>query len=100
MSFDALNEGTRFKSIVYLVQNITHRKTLVADADTINATNANGRFATSNRIKTDFKPKDPRRKDGKVQDQSKSAIRKDPATSLEGSFGKEKEHYHLSRVSS
>lgn len=48
LSFDAFNEGTRFKSCVYLAQSITHRKTVVTGADAIYATNANRRFATSN----------------------------------------------------
>ncbi|MCK9292125.1 MAG: transposase, partial [Bacteroidales bacterium] len=64
----------------------------------IYATNANRRFASSENIKTDFKPKGPKRKDRKQQDQLKGLIRKERATRLEGSFGKDKEHYHLRKI--
>lgn len=98
LSFNAFNEGTRFKNSIYLAQSLTHRKTKVAGADAIYATNANRRFASSQNIKTDFKPKGPRRKDRKIQDQLKSLIQKERATRLEGSFGKDKEHYHLRKI--
>lgn len=98
LSFNAFNEGTRFKNSIYLAQSLSRRKTQVAGADAIYATNANRRFATSQNIKTDFKPKGPKRKDRKVQDQLKRLIQKERATKLEGSFGKDKEHYHLRRV--
>ena len=70
----------------------------MAGADAIYATNANRRFATSQNIKTDFKPKGPRRKDRKIQDQLKSLIQKERATRLEGRFGKDKEHYHSRKI--
>lgn len=98
LSFDAFNEGTRFKNSVYLAQSLTRRKTKVAGADAIYATNVNRKFATSQNIKTDFKPKRPRRKDRKTQDLLKSLIQKERATRLEGSFGKDKEHYHLRKI--
>lgn len=98
LSFNAFNEGTRFKSSVYLAQSLSHRKTKVAGADAIYATNANRRFATSQNIKTDFKPKGPQRKDHKMQSKLKGLIQKERATRLEGSFGKDKEHYHLRKI--
>lgn len=49
-------------------------------------------------IKTDFKPKGPKRNDRKVQDMLITSIRKERASRLEGSFGKEKEHYGLRKV--
>ena len=67
----------------------------MAGADAISATNANRRFASSDNIKTDFKPKGPKRQDCKQQDKHKGLIRKERATRLEGSLGKNKEHYHL-----
>ena len=98
LSFEAFNEGTRFKSSIHLAQSLTHRKTLVAGADAIFATNANRKFATSQEIKTDFKPKGPRKKDRKVQELLINSIRKERASRLEGSFGKEKEHYGLRKI--
>ncbi len=98
LSFEAFNEGTRFKSSIYLAQSLTHRKTLVAGADAIYATNANRRFATFEEIKTDFKPKGPKSKDRKLQEVLIHSIQKERGSRLEGSFGKEKEHYGLRKV--
>lgn len=90
--------GSRFKNGFYLAQSLTHRKTKVAGADTIFATNANRRFTTFEGIKTDFKPKGPRRKDRKAQELLIRAITKERASRMEGSFGKDKEHYHLKKI--
>lgn len=98
LSFEAFNEGARFKSSIHLAQSLTHGKILVAGADAIFATNANRQFATLQKIKTDFKPKGPRRKDRKVQELLINSIRKERASRLEGSFGKEKEHYGLRKI--
>ena len=57
ISFDAFNEGTRFKSTIYKAQGLTNLKTKVIGADAIYATNKNRVFATANAIKTDFRPK-------------------------------------------
>ncbi len=98
LSFNAFNEGVRFKNSIYLAQSLSHRKTKVAGADAIYATNANRTFATLQGIKTDFKPKGPKRKDWKEQQKLKSLIQKERATRLEGSFGKDKEHYNLRKI--
>lgn len=98
LSFEAFNEGTRFKNSIYLAQSLSHRKTRVAAADAIYATNSNRTFATLQGIKTDFKAKGPKRQNRKEQDQLKKLIQKERATRLEGSFGKDKEHYHLRKI--
>ncbi|MCX2682190.1 transposase [Galbibacter sp. EGI 63066] len=98
ISFDNFNEGTRLKSSVYKTQSLTHKKLKVLGADTIYATNENRRFVTKHGIKTDFKAKGPKAKHRKVQDKLKGMITKERASRLEGSFGKEKEHYHLKKV--
>lgn len=99
ISFDSFNEGTRLKSSVYKIQSLTHRKILVLGADAIYATNANRRFITANGIKTDFKPKGrAARNYNKEERRIKSLITKERASRLEGSFGKEKEHYHLRKI--
>lgn len=98
IDFDAFNEGTHFKSSVWLSQELTHTKLIVMGADAIYATNANRKFATSNNIRTDFCRKG---RAGKHEDQRKELarmIKKERASRLEGSFGKEKEHYHLKKV--
>jgi len=98
LSFDAFNEGTHFKSSVYLAQELTHTKLKIAGADAIYATNANRRFASSNNIGTDFVRKG---RVGKHEHHRKllvSQIKKERATRLEGSFGKDKQHYYLNRI--
>lgn len=98
LSFDAFNEGTRFKHTIETAQVLTHRKVKVAGADAIYATNSNRKYATGKEIKTDFKPKGPRRSDYKLQKQMKAMITKERASRMEGSFGKDKEHYNLRKI--
>ncbi len=98
INFNAFNEGTRFMQSVYFAQSLTHTKTKLTGADAIYATNKNRVFATSNNIQTDFKPKG---KQGKYHQEKKllrKIISKERSTRLEGSFGREKEHYHLKKV--
>lgn len=98
ISFDNFNEGTQFKNTIYKAQGLTKTKVKVAGADAIYATNKNRVFATSNQIQTDFKPKGRASKHYKQQKQLKAMITKERASRLEGSFGKEKEHYHLKKI--
>lgn len=97
-SFNAFNEGTRLKSTVYKAQSLTKVKTKIVGADAIYATNKNRNFVTKNNIKTDFKRKGKLPKNYKDEKKLKALISKERATRLEGSFGKEKEHYHLKRI--
>jgi len=98
ISFDNFNEGTQFKNTIYKAQGLTCRRTRTVGADAIYATNKNRVFATSNQIQTDFKPKGRPSKDHKEKKQLAQLITKERATRLEGSFGKEKEHYHLKKI--
>ncbi|WP_226789013.1 transposase [Polaribacter porphyrae] len=98
INFDAFNEGTRLQSTVFKAQSLTHRKTKILGADSIYATNKNRNFVTRNNIKTDFKRKGKLPKGYKDEKKLKAAITKERATRLEGSFGKEKEHYHLKKI--
>lgn len=98
LSFTAFNEGVRFKNSVHLAQWLTNTKVKVAAADTIYANNENRKFATLEQIKTDFKSKGPQSKDYKEQELVKGKIRKERVSRMEGSFGKEKEHYHLRKI--
>lgn len=98
LSFDAFNEGTRLTSSIYKAQLLTKIKTSLIGADAIYATNNNRRFCTSNEIHTDFVRKG---KAGKNEDQRlilAKQIKKERASRLEGSFGNEKEHYHLKKI--
>jgi len=98
ISFDNFNEGTQFKNTIYKAQGLTKIKVKIVGADAIYATNKNRVFATSNKIQTDFKPKGKPSKHRKQQLQLAKIITKERATRLEGSFGKEKEHYHLKKI--
>ena len=98
ISFDNFNEGTQFKNTIYKAQGLTRKRVKIVGADAIYATNKNRVFATSNKIMTDFKPKGKPGKDFKIKKQLARIITKERATRLEGSFGKEKEHYHLKKI--
>jgi len=98
IDFDNFNEGTQFKNTIYKAQGLTHKKVKVVGADAIYATNKNRVFATSNQIQTDFKPKGKPSKHYGHQRKLKAMITKERASRLEGSFGKEKEHYHLKKI--
>ncbi len=98
ISFDAFNEGTHFKSSVWLVQRLMRVMTKVMGADAIYATNANRKFATSHNIRTDFVRKGRAGQHEPHRKQLAGAIKKERASRLEGSFGKEKEHYHLKKI--
>lgn len=98
MSFDNFNEGTQFKNTIYKSQGLTKTKVRIAGADAIYATNRNRVFATSNQIQTDFKSKGRPSRHFKQQKKMRALITKERASRLEGSFGKEKEHYHLKKI--
>jgi len=98
ISFDNFNEGTQFINTVYRAQSLTKTKVSIIGADAIYATNKNRVYATSNHIQTDFKPKGRPSKHHKQKLQLSKMISKERASRLEGSFGKEKEHYHLKKV--
>ena len=98
ISFDNFNEGTQLQNSVYKAQGLTRVKTKVVGADAIYATNKNRRFITNQNIQTDFKPKGRPSKHYSQQKKLKAAITKERASRLEGSFGKEKEHYHLKKI--
>jgi len=98
LSFDAFHEGIRFKNTIFNAQKMTRARVKIAGADAIYATNVNRRFCTSNQIRTDFKRKGRESKHEAHRKQLSGLITKERASRLEGSFGKEKEHYHLKKV--
>ena len=98
ISFDAFNEGTRLIRSVFKAQNLMHKRVRVLGADAIYSTNRNRRFVTKNAIFSDFKPKGRKHKEHEQIHKVKQSITKERASRLEGSFGKEKEHYHLKKI--
>jgi len=71
ISFDAFHEGKRFINTVHYAQSLTHQKIKKIGA----------------------KPKDYKEKE-----QIRFEIQKERISRLEGSFGNEKEHYHLRKI--
>ncbi len=86
------------QSSIYKAQSLTHKKLKIIGADAIYATNKNRIFVTKHNIKTDFKRKGKLPKYYQDEKKLKTAITKERASRLEGSFGKEKEHYHLKKI--
>ncbi|MCP1386578.1 transposase [Runella salmonicolor] len=95
-SYEAFNECKRLKISVLKHKNnfgeCTHLST-----DKIYATNENRRFCTQNDIQTNFVRKGAG-KDDKPTKKIKELLNKQRSTSLEGSFGTEKEHYLLHKI--
>lgn len=98
LSFDAFHEGNRLVDTVFRAQQLTHVKTKIMGGDAIYATNKNRNLITKHGIQTDFKRKGRATKHHKQQKKMAAAITKERASRLEGSFGKDKEHYHLKRI--
>lgn len=98
ITFNAFNEGTQLENTINKGQQLTKTKVKILGADAIYATNANRNFVTNNEIITDFRPKGKKPKDYKQQQALRQVISKERATRLEGSFGKEKEHYLLKKI--
>ena len=98
LNFNAFHEGNRFQDTVFKAQRLTRTRTKLAGADAIYATNKNRSFATKYDIRTDFKRKGRAGKHEKQRSKLAGAITKERASRLEGSFGKDKEHYHLKRI--
>ena len=98
LSFDAFHEGTKFQASIHQAQQLTDVNVSKVGADTLYATNANRKLATSSGIKTDFVRKGCAGKNEKERKKIARELRKERASYLEGSFGNEKEHYSLRRV--
>ncbi len=95
-SYDAFNECKRLK-----ISILKHKKMFGEcshlSADKIYATNENRKYCTKNKIQTNFCRKGAG-KDDKLTKKIKDILNKQRSTSLEGSFGTEKEHYLLNKI--
>lgn len=98
IDYRAFNEGTRFENSIFCAQNLTKTKVRITGADAIYATNKNRSFSSTNNIQTDFVRKGKAGKHEAHRKKLASEIKKERATRLEGSFGKEKEHYNLRKI--
>lgn len=98
ISFDAFNEGIRLQKTIWKAQQLTKKKVKILGADAIYANRANRDYVKKREIKTDFKPLGRPGKNRKQKDQLVKMITKERASRLEGSFGTDKEHFHLKRI--
>lgn len=98
LCFDAFNEGTLLKDCITLQQRIFKKNVRQVGADAIYATNANRRFCSHRSILTSFVRKGRAGKDESQRKILRSALSKERATRLEGSFGTQKNHYGLQRI--
>jgi hypothetical protein len=98
LSFKAFNEGTRLRDCVRLQQRLTKRRVRCVAADSIYATNANRKFCTRYGIHTSFVRKGAAAKDESQRKTLRSALGRERATRLEGSFGTQKQRYSLAKI--
>ena len=95
-SFDNFNECKRLKvSVLKHVKQFD--KCTHISADRIYPTNENRRFCTGRKIITNFDRKGPKKEDKQTK-QMKGILNKARSTSMEGSFGNEKNHYLLRKI--
>lgn len=95
-SYSAFNECKRLK-ISAFKHKLTFGQCTHISADRIYATNENRKYCTKNNIVTNFCRKGAG-KDDKQTKKIKNILNKERSTSLEGSFGTEKEHYLLDKI--
>jgi transposase, IS5 family len=95
-SYKAFNECKRLKISVLKHKKMFGECTHIS-ADKIYATNENRKYCTKNKIQTNFCRKGTG-KDDKPTKEIKGILNKQRSTSLEGSFGTEKEHYLLNKI--
>ena len=97
LSFNAFNEGTRLKHCVSLAQKLTGVEVKKIGGDQGYSGNDNRTFCKDNGIETSFIQKGRTSKN-----ETKNAIKRElarvRATTMEGSFGTQKEHYGLRKV--
>lgn len=97
LSFDAFHEGNRLQNGIHLHRKLFGRCSVIA-ADQIYATNANRKYCTKSSIKTNFKPKGRPSRHKTQQKQLQNILNLQRSTTLEGSFGVEKEIYGLKKI--
>jgi hypothetical protein len=95
-SFDAFIECNTLKDSIVKSENLLTKVTKLV-ADQIYATNEKRKYLTAEKIITNFARKGPKPKiDPNSETRKKLGVIR--ATSLEGSFGNEKNHYGLNKI--
>ena len=97
LSFNAFNEGTRLKHCVSLAEKLTGVSVKKIGGDQGYSGNDNRTFCKENKIETSFTQKGRTGKN-EIKNATKRELARVRATSMEGSFGTQKEHYGLRKV--
>ena len=97
LSFNAFNEGTRLKRCVSLSEKLTGVPVKKIGGDQGYSGNDNRTFCKNNGIETSFTQKGRTGKN-EVKNATKRELARVRATTMEGSFGTQKEHYGLRKI--
>ena len=97
LSFNAFNEGTRLVHCVKLAEKLFGEKITKLGGDCSYSGNENRSFCSGLGIETSFSQKGRKRESTTVSTVKKELARV-RATTMEGSFGTQKEHYGLKRI--
>ena len=97
LSFNTFNEGTRLKHCVSLSEKLTGVPVKKIGGDQGYSGNDNRTFCKNNGIKTSFTQKGRTGKN-EVKNATKRELARVRATTMEGSFGTQKEHYGLRKI--
>ena len=98
LSFNAFNEGTRLPHCIKMHKRLFGVAVKKIGGDTSYAGNTNREFCTSNGIQTSFVQKGRRAKEKREKDFVREDLARVRATTMEGSFGTQKEHYSMRRI--
>ena len=97
LSFNAFNEGTRLKHCVSLSEKLTGVPVKKIGGDQGYSGNDNRTFCKNNGIETSFTQKGRTGKN-EVKNATKRELARVRATTMESSFGTQKEHYGLRKI--
>lgn len=98
LSFNAFSEGPRLAHCIYLSKKLFGVKVKKIAGDQGYASNANRKLCKEKNIETSFSRKGPAGKDEDEKKETRQELARVRATSMEGSFGTQKNHYNLNRV--
>ena len=98
LSFNAFNEGTRLPHCIKMHKRLFGVDVKKIGGDTSYAGNTNRELCTSNGIHTSFVQKGKRAKEKREKDFVREDLARVRATTMEGSFGTQKEHYSMRRI--
>jgi len=98
LSFNAFNEGTRLAHCIKMHKRLFGVDVKKIGGDTSYAGNANRELCTANGIHTSFVQKGKKAKEKREKDFVREDLARQRATTMEGSFGTQKEHYSMRRI--